>query len=815
MYPYNYDEKANDVIHYAFVEARDMGHNFVGTEHIVLGLMHINDSNVSDIFEDYSISIEDIRLEIVKKIGRAEFRGIEDYTQRAKECLERSHLYAIQTNQAEIIPEHLFISIMHDPSSMGYQILNALKLDIKSILRGVLKGVQVEPPITGNIIKRGVRQSAKIKTIELEENYEESKGILEQIGYDLTERAKDYPFDSVIGREKEIDRMLQILSRKQKNNVCLVGDPGVGKTAIVYGLANRIAQGNVPDVYKHKRIIEINIGSLVSGTMFRGQFEERMKAFIDALVSDKNVIVFIDEIHNLLGVGSTGDKALDASGMLKPFLATGQIQLIGATTYNEFDKYIEQDQAFLRRLMVVHVEEPSEKETWEILNTIKDVYESHHKVVITPEAIQAAILLSKRYLPDRKWPDKAIDLIDEACSRKRMENVEAIELVDELKYRLNHLKSEKEKSILQMDFQNASKIVEEEKRILNNIERDEKAKSLMSKKQIFIELETIEEVVSDWSKIPITQLSSREKERITMIDTTLKKVVFGQEHAIDVVSRAIKRARIGMHTPGKPMGVYLFVGPTGVGKTELCKQIAIQYFGDEKHLIKIDMSEFMEKHSVSKLIGAPPGYEGFKEGGQLTKAIRTNPYAVVVFDEIEKAHEEVVNILLQIMDEGSLKDGKGKKVSFKDALIVMTSNLGAASKSIKRVGFGQGNDGSVRLKEACKAFFRPEFINRVTEIVVFEHLDKKTCAMIVNQKVEELAQFLKSKNIVLHVSQQVVDHISTQYYSEIYGARPLIRGVEETIQDAIAEVLLTYDEALTFIEFEWDQVQKGVVYKAR
>jgi ATP-dependent Clp protease ATP-binding subunit ClpC len=813
MLDYNFDEKANDVINFAFAEARDLGHKFIGTEHFALGLSLIKGSKVTELLESYGVTHQNVKMEIVKIIGKGDpSEGIEDYTRRARECLERSHQYAVKTNNSEIIPEHIFLAIMHDRMSMGYKILSRLNLDIASVLKGVLIEQQ-SAILETNIIKGDATGKRNIKMMELSTDYEEEK--VSTFGLDLTERAKDVPFDIVIGREEIIERILLVLSRKTKNNACLVGEPGVGKTAIVQGLANRIADGHVPDVLRDKKIIEVNIGSLVSGTSYRGQFEERMNDWIQSMISGGDTIAFIDEIHNLIGVGATGDKSLDAIGMLKPYLANGQIQIIGATTYDDFQKYMEPDQALIRRMTVIDVKEPTDEETYEILNHVKSNYEIHHGVVIGDDAVRSAIQLSKRYLTDRRLPDKAIDLIDEASSRKRYENIKTLEIIDELKYRLQQLKTEKENSIIEMDFENASKIQSEEKRILSHIEKNRNTKALMSSQKLLIGKADIEKVVSDWVQIPITKLSSNDKERLVALESKLSESIFGQENAINVVSRALKRSRIGIKDPKKPTGVFLFVGPTGVGKTELARKIADVFYGDDRSLIKIDMSEYMEKHAVSKLIGSPPGYEGHREGGYLTGAVKKNPYSVVVFDEVEKAHEEVIDILLQVMDEGTLKDGRGVSVNFKDALIILTSNLGTKDLVNKQVGFLKSTDAvnnEEKIREACKSFFKPEFINRMDEIIVFDPLSVASASLIVRKHIDAFKNQMSEKNLEITVSDDVIEWIAKSYYSPEYGARPLGRAVDKEIKDVVAEYVLESIEESFEISFDFDDSKKMMIH---
>ncbi len=801
MFNYNFDENANDVINFAFSEARNLGHRYIGTEHILLGLSLVKGSKVDETFMYYRVTAKDIRMALIKLMGEVHnFDGIIDYTLRAKECLERSYEYAVKSNNSEIMPEHLFMSILYDKQSIGYKVLSKLSLDMIKLSTDY----EAQIKDASNLIKAFRTEGHEVKTIEFDEDYAvEEKKILSTIGIDLTEQVKDQPDETVIGREEEIERVIQVLTRKTKNNPCLIGEPGVGKTAIVRGLARRIATNDVPDVLKGIKIYEINIGALVSGTMYRGQFEERMNELISALTQSKQILAFFDEIHNLIGAGATGEKSMDAFAMLKPYLSNGSIQIIGATTYHDFHKYIEPDQAVTRRLMMIPVEEPTTDETLEILLKIKSHYESHHNVIITEGAVKNAIDLSVRYILDRRLPDKAIDIIDEACSRKRSENLKTMEIVEEIKYRMSKLREEKEALILEMKFQEASKIQQEEKRILEHVEKNQSAKAMMHAQMLVVDQFDVEKVVSDWAQVPITRLSTHDKERLSQIDQLLNQQVFGQEQAIAYVSKALKRFRVGIKDSSRPVGNFLFVGPTGVGKTELAKAIADVYFGSDKNLIKLDMSEYTEKHTVSKLIGSPPGYEGTREGGMLTNAISKMPYSVVVFDEIEKAHYEVINILLQIMDEGTLTDGRGKSYDFRNALIIMTSNLGTDESIAKQVGFLKDNaivEREKQLREASKKYFKPEFINRIDEIIVFNVLDAKALKEIVKLQMQDLVAMLESKQINLSFSDEVLEHIAESSYDVIYGARPIKRAIDKLVKDPIAELMLSEAEALDRIE---------------
>ncbi|GAU79726.1 ATP-dependent Clp protease ATP-binding subunit [Fusibacter sp. 3D3] len=803
MFKYNFDENANDVINFAFAEARDLGHRFVGTEHLILGLSSIKNSKVHTVFDYYKITTDELRLELVKRIGKGDYStGIEDYTPRAKACIERSYQYSLETNSDEILPEHMLMSIMQDKYAIGYKVLTTRSLDVQKMLLNILE--EVPKKDTTKIIKGKSALNYQVKLVDFEEAYDiEAPNIINRVGINLTEIAKDSPYQEIVGREKEINRLIQILSRKTKNNPCIVGEPGVGKTALVHGLANRIASGRVPEGLKDKEVILINISHLVSGTMYRGQFEERFNELMEVLKDRKQYIAFFDEIHNLIGVGATGEKSLDAISMLKPLLTAGEIQMIGATTYSDFQKYIEMDEAMMRRLIPLKIEEPTVEETFIILQHTKHQYEKHHEVIISDEAIGAAIRLSQRYITDRRLPDKAIDIIDEACSKKRIESLKTIEILDELKYRLQLLKEHKEEAILDMDFENASKLQSEEKRILTHIEKNEKAKHLMQSRKLTISVADIEQAVSDWTNIPVTKLQTHEMEKLRSLEKRLSEKVLGQEQAINMVSNALKRSRLGIKDEKKPVGTFLFVGPTGVGKTELSKSIASVFYGDVNNLIRLDMSEYMEKYSVSKLIGSPPGYEGNKEGGILTNAVKKMPYSVVVFDEVEKADLEVLNILLSIMDEGQIKDGKGKQVDFKNTLLILTSNLGVEALSIKTVGFGENTSKSIaaeKIREAAKNFFKPEFINRIDEIIVFNALKLPEIIKIVEIELALFKALMHEQGIQIDYDAAVSTLIAETNFDEKYGARPIKRAVDRLIKDEIADLMLNKIDGLEKIE---------------
>lgn len=800
MFRYNFDENANDAINHAFSEARAMGHRFVGTEHLLLGLAMLNRNTISETFEYYKITSDQLKAEILKQVGRGpDEGGIEDYTPRAKMALERSRNFADQTESQEIMAEHLFISILEDKQASGYKILSSLSLNILTLLETVFEKSVKDPE--KHIIKHGDLKQYEVKQFDLEMDYDlpQIDSGLEKLTINLSELVSDDPSYNVYGREGEINRMIQILTRKTKNNPCLVGAPGIGKTAIVYGLAKAIVDKNVPDNLLDKEILSVNSGALVAGAMYRGQFEERVQQLVELVRKNKRYILFFDEIHTLIGLGATGEKSMDAIGLLKPYLTSGEIQMISATTDDAFEKHIVLDGALSRRLIKVAVEEPSEKVCLEILRNVKHHYETYHDVIISSDALEASVKLSKRYLLQRKLPDKAIDILDEACSRKRIENLKTSKILDELKYRLNQLKVEKEHAILNKDFETASNYQREEKRIIDHIEKNEKAKHLMTHKKLTIDVGDIENVVSDWASIPVQKLSTREKDKLRNLTSLLEDKIIGQTQAVEVVSRALKRSRVGIKDEHRPVGCFLFVGPTGVGKTELSKVITEVFYGNDKHMIRFDMSEYMERHSVSKLIGAPPGYEGHQDGGLLTNALQRQPYSVIVFDEIEKAHLEVLNVLLQMMDEGHLTDGRGLKVDVKNALIIMTSNLGVDRLNHRRLGFGKDQaDTSIleeKLREAAKDYFKPEFINRLDEIVVFNPLEEEAMAIIVDLQLKDFThKFHSETGCLIGYDPEVLTFIAKACQSTTYGARPIKRYIDRHIKDAIADVLLAEDQ---------------------
>jgi len=795
MFKYNFDEHANDVVNEAFAKARDFGHQYVGTEHLILGLSKLDHESIRKTFEYYEIKPLDIEEEIIKRVGKGDpLNGISDYTPKAKACLERSLNYANQMGSQEILVEHLFLSILQDKYCDGYKILVALSLDINKII-GSLQTDSEEKLEMPSIIKFNQVGNYKIDTLFLDETYDNAvnTSILEKFGINLTEKAKDDVNFTISGRDKEINQLIQILTRMTKNNPIVVGDPGVGKTATVYGLARRIAQRQVPFNLIDKQIISLNVGALISGTMYRGQFEERMNEIIEVLLSNPEYILFIDEIQTMVGAGSTNEKSLDAMAMLKPYLSQGEIQIIGTTSFQDFDQYIAKDAALSRRFIQVTIDEPDDEQTFEMMKQIKSSIERHHDVIITDIAIESAIKLSQRYLPNRKLPDKAIDVIDEACAYKRILNFKTVEIIDELKYHLGQIKTQKEQAIMDNNFEIAGRLQAEERRILNHIEKNESARKIMQNQKYVIEKADIEHIISEWTHIPIQKVTSDEKETLSNLESELSLRLIGQTQAVMTVAKALKRSRLGIKSAGKPVGTFLFIGPTGVGKTELAKTIADVFYGDESELIRFDMSEFMERHSVSKMIGSPPGYEGNNEGGLLTNEVSHHPYAVVVFDEIEKAHPEVVNILLQMMDEGHLTDGRGKKVNFKNTLIIMTSNLGADTLRQSRMGFFENQETvfmEEKLRKAAKAYFKPEFINRMDEMVVFQPLVLEDLEKIAQNQLEELKILLAEQDIEILIGTEVAKFIAVMSKDDAYGARPIQRFIDRHIKDLIADAIL-------------------------
>ncbi len=788
---YEFTESARKVIEYAKNFSIENNYPYIGTEHILYGLIAEGEGLAAVILKKQDLTEEYIEEEILKIDGIMNTQVNEDevdFTPRAKRIIANSQKEALRMGQNYVGSEHILLSLMREIDSVAVRILIDADIDPQKIFTELLKILGDESPISDNY-----HDPANI-----ESKSKNNTPTLNQYGKDLTELAKQNKLDPVIGREKEIERVIEILSRRTKNNPCLIGEPGVGKTAVVEGLAQMIKENNVPEILKNKRVVSLDIASMIAGAKYRGDFEERLKKSLQEIKTASNVILFIDEIHTIVGAGSA-EGAMDAANILKPLLSRGEIQVIGATTLNEYRKYIEKDSALERRFQSVIVEEPSIEDTIQILRGLKDKYEAHHKVKITDEAIKEATVLSERYITDRFLPDKAIDLIDEACSKVKIKSLTKPESFKNLEKELDKKSKEKEEAIISQNFEKAAKIRDEEKELKAKISKqDEKWKKQENNKEISIGKEEICEVVSNWTKIPVTKLTQTESDKIKNLDKELKKRVIGQDEAIDVLSKAIKRARVGLKDVNRPIGSFMFLGPTGVGKTELTKALALNMFGSENAMIRLDMSEYMEPHSVSKLIGSPPGYVGYDDGGQLTEQVRRKPYSIILFDEIEKAHPDVFNILLQILDDGRLTDSNGRTVNFKNTVIIMTSNTGARNiTETKSIGFINKDDGSASYERAkeevmneLKKTFRPEFLNRLDEIIIFNKLGKEAIEKIASIMLNEFADKLKQREITVKIDKSIIEYIVKVGFDDVYGARPLKRAVQSKVEDKFAEELL-------------------------
>ena len=787
---YKFTQKAEKSIKLSKNAARELKHNYVGTEHLLVGLIEEESGVAYKVLAKEGVTKDLIMEKIDELIGT----GIEDntmlgFTPRAKRVLELAFHEARGHNQEFIGTEHILLAIMKEPDCIGVRVLVELGVDMQRLYNEVLKRVSEEK--NNEIFEFNKRNTRSKET-----------PTLNQFGRDLTEFAENGKIDPVIGRIEEIDRVIQILTRRTKNNPCLIGEPGVGKTAVVEGLAHKIISGDIPEILKDKRVVSLDLSSVVAGAKYRGEFEERIKKALSEVTKVQNVILFIDELHTIVGAGAA-EGAIDAANILKPLLARGEIQLIGATTINEYKKYIEKDAALERRFQPIQVSEPSTEDAINILMGLKDRYEAHHNVKITDEAIKASVKLSKRYINDRALPDKAIDLMDEAASKLRLLSFTEPENIKALEEKVKRLNDEKNSAIINQNFELAAEIRDKE---LKQKTKLEKAKKDWQKKSELnanvVDEDQVAEIVAKWTGIPVTRLAEEETERLKNMEELIKKRVIGQDEAIVSVSKAIKRSRVGIQDPKRPIGSFLFLGPTGVGKTELSKALAEVLFGDENAMIRVDMSEYMEKHSVSKLVGSPPGYVGYEEGGQLTDKVRRKPYAVLLLDEIEKAHEDVFNILLQILEDGRLTDSQGRVTNFNNTIIIMTSNVGARTITDgKKLGFSKGEekitteykDIKKNVMEELKKAFRPEFLNRIDDIIVFHQLDKENIKNIVDIMINNLVSRLETKEIYIEVSSEVKDFIAKKGFDVTYGARPLRRAIQTEIEDVIAEGFLNGD----------------------
>ncbi len=784
MYRFNsFTQKANDVLNLAIKAAENFGHNYVGTEHILLGILKEGTGSSATLLNEKGVTLEKIEQIMKENIGVGMPTNLspEDFTPRSKRVIEISFQIARGMRNSFVGTEHILLSLLRERDSYAVRFLNVCGIDEELLLEEICSSFGKNDINS----KDGVKGKGKSNTPTLDE-----------FGKDLTELAREGKIDPVIGRDKEIERVIQILSRRTKNNPCLIGEPGVGKTAIAEGLALKIVKNEVPELLENKKIVSLDLTSMVAGTKYRGDFEERIKKAMDEVKNAKDVILFIDEVHTIMGAGSA-EGAVDAANILKPSLARGEIQVIGATTIDEYRKNIEKDAALERRFQSVLVGEPTEEETVKILKGLRDKYEAHHKVKITDEAIETAVKMSSRYIADRFLPDKAIDLVDEAASRVRLKAFTAPPNLKEMDLEIKRLNEEKADAIRSQDYESAAKIRDKEKDLQKLLDEErEKWKNSSSHDVKEVTTEDIASVVSAWSGIPVNQLTKEESERLLNMEQILHERIVGQDKAVASIAKAIRRGRAGLKNPKRPLGSFIFLGPTGVGKTELCKTLAEAMFGNEDAIIKLDMSEYMEKHTVSKLIGAPPGYVGFDEGGQLTEKIRRKPYSVVLFDEIEKAHPDVFNMLLQILEDGVLTDSQGRKVSFKNSIIIMTSNVGASKITDRKsaLGFGENEDENESIENLVmadlKKTFKPEFLNRVDEIIVFNQLQKDDIKEIARRMLKTLKKRLSDLDIDAEFTEDAITALAEAGFDKDYGARPLRRAIQQKIEDPLSELLL-------------------------
>lgn len=783
-----FTERAQRVLIYAQEEAKNFRHGYVGTEHILLGILREDEGISKKLLNEMNITADAVRALIEEYEGKGEidfYKNEIPLTPRTKRLLELSLLEARNLNHNYISPEHILLALIRESEGVAYTILNNLNADFNKLRKELADNMSGEQKISNNI-------PAQAK--------ETSTPTLNQFGRDLTEMAREDKLDPVIGRSNETQRVLEILSRRIKNNPCLIGDPGVGKTAIAEGLAQKIVEGNIPEILKDKRVVTLDLSSMIAGSKYRGEFEDRLKKVMEEIRKAGNVILFIDEIHTIIGAGGA-EGAIDASNILKPALARGEIQAIGATTIDEYRKHIEKDAALERRFQPVMVGEPTKEEAIQILKGLRDKYEAHHRVKITDDAIEAAVNLSDRYITDRYLPDKAIDLIDEAGAKVRIQNLTAPPDMKKLEDELDKTTKEKEDAIRIQDFEKAAKLRDKEKDLKDKLDGLKMNWKTQNDVSTHIVSETqIAAVISKWTNIPVEKLTETETERLLKLEEILHNRVIGQEEAVKAIARAVRRARVGLKDPNRPIGSFIFLGPTGVGKTELSKALAEAMFGDENSMIRIDMSEYMEKHTVSRLIGSPPGYVGYDEGGQLTEKVRRQPYSVVLFDEIEKAHPDVFNILLQILEDGRLTDSKGKTVNFKNTIVIMTSNAGASTiRKQKTMGFAIDNEKQREneyekmkdnIMEELKRSFRPEFLNRIDDIIVFHQLEEKDLIKIVALMLKSVGDRLKEQGISIEFDEEAEKFLVKEGFDTTYGARPLRRAITKAVEDKLSEEIL-------------------------
>ena len=789
----NFSENSTRALNLALEAARQFGHGYIGTEHLLLGLLRADGGVSSKVLLDAGLTDEFVVERIKENVGvgvPSDVSG-QDMTPRLKRILERSFVEARRTGNYIIGTEHILMSLLEEPNCQAVEIIESAGIDIRSLYSDVIESMGLSA--AGDTDRDGQKHGTAKKSGG------KNTPNLNSYGMDLTEMVRENKIDPIIGRGTEIERVIQVLSRRTKNNPCLIGEPGVGKTAIAEGLAQHIIEGSVPEPLKNKRVVTLDIASMIAGSKYRGDFEERLKNVIEEVKKEGNVILFIDELHVLVGAGSA-EGAMDAANILKPSLARGEIQVIGATTLDEYKKHIEKDAALERRFQPIIVSEPSEEDAIAILKGIRDKYEAHHGVKISDEAIESAVRLSSRYIRDRFLPDKAIDLMDEAASKLRMKNLTAPPDMKSKEEEIKRVAGEKENAVRNQDFEKAATLRDKEKVLASELEEMKKNwNSESGKEKLTLTAEDIEDVVTQTTGIPVKKLVHEESERLLNMENILHKRVVGQDEAVNAVARAIRRGRVGLKDPKRPIGSFLFLGPTGVGKTELSKALAEVLFGDESAMIRVYMSEYMEKHTVSKMIGSPPGYVGFDDGGQLTEKVRRKPYSVILFDEIEKAHPDVFNIMLQILDDGRLTDAKGRTVDFKNTVIIMTSNIGAKTiTDSKKLGFTPAEDNFDRNQETIrenvmdelKRSFRPEFLNRIDDIIVFKQLDREDIKKIASRLCDSVVKSLKELGITLSVEDSAIDVLVEKGFDVTYGARPLKRAIQSLIEDKMAEKML-------------------------